>query len=298
MAKKHKQPKGFEPGIYFNMSNEEYHADPALSHSGMVKLLISPLDYWITGPLNPDKEPWRDEKRGTARWFGKMRHELLLERERFWRTYKVIGMTSDDHSAFTWLTREEYRDIKAAIDEIRNVPEASQFFSEGYPEVSIFWRDAATGLMMRCRIDWLRIFGGLDFKQARSLLNNQLGWQIADFGYDLQEVHYTEGLRQIKMALKSGKAKAHGTYDPAWLKAFIDDPDIYFRFFFQRSEPPYIYRILAFDSEILKNAQVRIDDAKAIYQTYIEEFGASRWPAGKCAPEEFSIYHLPKRIFD
>jgi len=49
------------PGVYFGMSNEEYHADPALSVTGIKNLLVSPLDYWMESPLNPEAEPEEEE---------------------------------------------------------------------------------------------------------------------------------------------------------------------------------------------------------------------------------------------
>lgn len=297
MKKKHKQPEGFKPGIYFGMPEAAYHADPALSHSGMVKLLLSELDYWVESPLNPDRETWREAKRGSAMWFGKMSHLLLLERERFWRDFRIIGQTPKD--GVTWLTKDEYREIKAAVDEIKAVPEAAAHFEKGYPEVSIFWRDPATGLMLRARCDYLRTFGAIDYKRARSLQNNQLGWHIADFGYDIQHAHYVEGIRQIKAQLNSGKAIVDGPVAPEWIEEFKRDTDVMFRFFFQRSDSPYIFRIIkGFDEEIASNARQRIDEAKERYRYNIERYGTARWPAGKVEAEEFSIYHLPKRIFD
>jgi hypothetical protein len=34
-------------GIYLNLPEDDYHADPALSASGIKKLLQSPADYWV-----------------------------------------------------------------------------------------------------------------------------------------------------------------------------------------------------------------------------------------------------------
>ncbi len=301
MTKKHKQPEGMKPGIYFNMPNEAYHADPALSHSGMVKLLISELDYWIESPLNPDREEWRKPKRGSAMWYGSMRHMLLLERARFWREFRIVGQTHKH--GFEWLTKEEYREIKRSVDEILAVPDAAIHFEDGFPEVSIFVRCPETGIMLRIRVDWLLKFGAVDYKQARSLLNNQLGWHIADFGYDIQHSLYVYVLRLIKIELRAGRAVIDGLPDTPeakkWMADFIADDDVMFRFFFQRSEPPYIFRIIkGFDEEIASNARVRIDEAKQKYLYNITRYGRERWPAGTCEPEEFSIYHLPKRIFD
>lgn len=45
-----------EPGIYFGMSDEDYHAVPALSFSGIKKLAASPMIFWAA-------TPWLSEKK-------------------------------------------------------------------------------------------------------------------------------------------------------------------------------------------------------------------------------------------
>lgn len=47
-----------QPGIYFGLDEDEYHAAAALSNSGIKNLLTSPMDFWARCPwLNPDFEP-------------------------------------------------------------------------------------------------------------------------------------------------------------------------------------------------------------------------------------------------
>ena len=152
--------------------------------------------------------------------------------------------------------------------------------------------------MLRIRVDWLRTFGGIDYKQARDIQDSPLGWQIKDFGYHLQESLYMEGIREIKLALRAGKAVVDGTVDPEWLKAFIADDDCMFRFFFQRSDPPYIFRVLDFDEEIRAKARARISDAKHAYKAGIEQFGIGKPPGGTGKADQFSIFHLPRSIDD
>ncbi len=45
-----------EPGIYFDMPEDEYHAVPALSNSGIKNLVTSPMDFWARSWMNPDLE--------------------------------------------------------------------------------------------------------------------------------------------------------------------------------------------------------------------------------------------------
>lgn len=80
-----------EPGIYFGMSEDEYHADPALSNSGIGHLLISPLDYWVNSRMNPD---YVDEKTA-AMIAGTAFHRRLLEPARYERLYGILPSIAD-----------------------------------------------------------------------------------------------------------------------------------------------------------------------------------------------------------
>lgn len=73
-----------KPGVYYDMPREEYHADYSLSSSGIRNLLVSPLDYWVNSPLNPDYE----EEKTDAKDFGTAFHSRILEgREKFDAAY-------------------------------------------------------------------------------------------------------------------------------------------------------------------------------------------------------------------
>lgn len=74
------------PGIYLGLSEEEYHADPSFSASGIKNITVSPLDYWVNSHMNPDRE----DKDTPAKLLGKAYHKLVLEgREAFESCYAV-----------------------------------------------------------------------------------------------------------------------------------------------------------------------------------------------------------------
>ena len=94
-----------EPGIYFEMDEETYHAAEGLSCSGIKHLTVSKLNYWHKN-LNPNYEPEDDKG---ARRFGKATHCKALEPERFDRKFvmKIFPedypgalVTADDMKAF------------------------------------------------------------------------------------------------------------------------------------------------------------------------------------------------------
>ena len=80
------------PGIWFGLPEEEYHADPALSSSGIRNLLISPLDYWASSRLNPDYVDEKTEAMITGTAF----HRRLLEPVRFADMY-ACKPSKDDY---------------------------------------------------------------------------------------------------------------------------------------------------------------------------------------------------------
>lgn len=82
MTQRHEE---FEPGIYFDLPEAQYHAAAGLSCSGMKQLAVSPLNYWHHN-LNPEREP---RKETAALRFGKAAHCLGLEPERFASRYAL-----------------------------------------------------------------------------------------------------------------------------------------------------------------------------------------------------------------
>jgi len=83
-----KQPEGLAPGIYLKLPDEVYFADPAISYSGGVKLLLeSAASYWLNSPWNPDRDPGKVETDRLAK--GKVFHCLLLEPDQFFKRYFI-----------------------------------------------------------------------------------------------------------------------------------------------------------------------------------------------------------------
>lgn len=94
-----------QPGIYFGMSDEDYHAIPALSCSGIKALAASPMFFWVRSWLNPEKEEQEDKEHQTL---GKAYHCRILE-----------GSAAFDHRYCVGLDRKEYPDCLESTDEIK-----------------------------------------------------------------------------------------------------------------------------------------------------------------------------------
>jgi len=300
--KKHKQPDGFAPGIYFNMPDDVYHADKALSHSGITNILVSLMDYWEASPLNP----YREFKRSDALKFGTRCHMMLLEEKKFMQTYNVASKGWDKDKET--IASSEFQLIKESTRILRADPDTNEYFLHGFPEVSIFFICPITGIRLRIRIDWLRTFGAVDLKRVKSIQTKKIGYDAAQYGWDIQQYLYTYGILQAKEGLRSGKMKAWDATnpkaivpwkaDPVWLKAFTEDKDALFRLVVQRSVRPYIYRIWWFDEHIIANAQRLTEDGILKYKNAIEQYGETGWPYGSGRAEKFSIDNMPMRNFN
>ena len=294
------QPKGIAEGIYFNLPNDDYHNDPALSHSGMTKLLVSWPDYWVSSCLNPLRKKW---KTTPAMEFGQRSGMLLLQPKVFHETYNTYGKSRSDAKG-AWLSSVEWNELNESVEGIMEVEIARQHFVDGYPEVSIFWRDPETGIMLRARVDYLRTFGCIDFKRIKEVNNNEIGRAVKNQGLDIQNFHYLEAVKAARRMLKrmtpeqlTAMAKAQKVKED-WLIAFRDDTDLLFRFLFQRSTSPYIWEFRELESEVLLEGAHAVYAALKRYKSGLERFGIGKPPLGHHTVRTISQYHVPRRDYD
>lgn len=298
--RKNKQPPGFAEGIYFKMDKDAYHADPALSHSGMTDVLVSWPDYWISSPLNPK----RKKKEPTdAMIFGDRCHQFLLEGNDFFKRYSVRGMQYDPKKSV--LSSVEFQKIKDSIEAITGISGMKEHFAVGAPEVSIFWRDPASGIMLRARHDYLYTFGSLDYKRIKALDDYTIGRAVRDQGLDIQDALYRESIRQIRRKLRAGKAvvqdlpaKIGQHSGEEWLNAFMNEKAVMYRFLFQRSVAPYIWEFRELEKEALDDGQNDVLLAIDRYCHNLQKYGTEPPPLGKKEVKTISRYHIPRRNYD
>lgn len=290
---KHTQPVGLVAGIYFGLAEETYHSDPALSHSGMTDLLVSYPDYWESSCYNPKREQYSPTD---AMVFGKRCHMFLLEEDRFHNHFAHYGMRADPRQ-HVFLSKNEYDKIKGSVEKIRSVREAALHFQNGYPEVTIVWKHGS-GIMLRCRIDYLHTFGAIDYKRIKGVDNYTIGRAIRDQGLDIQCALYTQGISEARRMLRTGKGVVLGEHDPAWLEAFKKDKDLMFRFLFQRSTPPYIWKFVSLDPDVMDEGNRAIQSAIDVFKANFSIYGSAEPPAGKADVEEITQFHVPRRFYD
>jgi hypothetical protein len=101
-----------KPGIYFNMSEEEYHSDESISKSGLTKLLDSPEDFWYYSHMNPEA-PERESKDCLDK--GTLWHTRILQPEIFDDKYISCFAPKDITSLKTVKDMQEFLSV-AGID--------------------------------------------------------------------------------------------------------------------------------------------------------------------------------------
>lgn len=206
----------FEPGVYANLTMDQYHGQltpsPSISSSGL-RLLDgkSPAHWWAQSYLNPD----RPEKSSPALSFGSAAHALVLGDEVFsarhvvepwegtrskncpgWKTVEKREWIADQQAAGKVVIRqEELARIEQMAEVMRRYPLVQQGIFSGEVERSMVWQDAETGVWLKARPDVLPASGFVvDYKTAVSAHPVDLQKASADHGYHVQLALVREGM--------------------------------------------------------------------------------------------------------
>lgn len=193
-----------EPGIYFDISNEDYHAGDGVSKSQLDMLAKSPaLLQWV-------KAAPEDEEKKSALDMGTALHCLLLEPKEFSKRFIIApafnrrtNQGKADEEAFlkevadsgaTVMTAEEGRKLQLMRESAMAHPVARWLLeSHGHCEVSMYWNDTETGELCRIRPDkWLpdhRII--IDVKKVADM--DRFARHVDEFRYHVQDAMYREG---------------------------------------------------------------------------------------------------------
>lgn len=269
-------------GIYFNMSNEDYHNDKSLSNSGMGNLLYTPKfgittptpkKYWWSSPFNKDREPLDTHALKT----GRALHTLLLEPHKFHDEFKIkAGVKNTSKEGY--IGEGAYNEIKKAVEAVKLEKNIWPLFQSGYPEVSIFWIDEETGVPCRARMDYLGLYIAADLKSTTNAYD--LGYSIADFGYYRQAGLYLHGIQKIKELIAQNKAVVADCPDADWLDNFLSTIHDKFVFAFQEKTAPFTTRGEALCEQTVALGLERARHSMEVFKQNYEQYGESMWPTG------------------
>ena len=231
-----------EPGIYKNISHEDYHNKiDAVSNSYLGRLDRVPAAAKI-----PQEET-------DTFAFGRAFHVYLLEGDQeFYKGFSVCetiptkpNKRSTDKTIGTyqaWLESlngktpvsiDDYNELVKMRTSAFNHPFASKLLSEGVPETTLIWQDEETGLMCKARPDHTPDGNKgvlLDLKSTKNASEYAFRSDCVKYGYAREAGIYTEGFARLTAA---------------------NYKDLIFAFIAVEKDPPYRVEVYTLDVDFL-----------------------------------------------
>lgn len=280
-----------EPGVYLNLAPEVYHADTAVSASGIKKLLQSPFKYWWGSGLNPKRPA---EEHTTAKTLGSAYHALILEPEEFAKRFTVKPGVKSSGVRDT-IGQGDFEMIQAMSDVVYQSEKRAELLSGGFAEVSVFWRDPATGVMCKVRYDWLAPLWSVDLKSLADNSTRALRYEIPRMGFDITAALYSEGAMQMKAMVEAGYELPEPMQGP-WRERFLAMESHIFIFMIQEKEEPYIVRTMSATQPIIDVGMDKVRAGLTIYQNNAKQYGDAPWETGYGELEDLCIEDLSESI--
>ncbi|EAY7437283.1 PD-(D/E)XK nuclease-like domain-containing protein [Salmonella enterica] len=199
-------PDDIQPGIYYDIPNEAYHAGPGVSKSQLDDIADTPAIYLWRKNAPVDTEKTKSLDTGTAF------HCRVLEPDEFSKRFIIApefnrrtSAGKEEEKTFleecartgrTVLTAEEGRKIELMYQSVMALPLGQWLVeSAGYAESSVYWEDPETGILCRCRPDkiipefhWI-----MDVKTTADIQRFRTAYY--DYRYHVQDAFYSDGYR-------------------------------------------------------------------------------------------------------
>ncbi|ECD7244780.1 PD-(D/E)XK nuclease-like domain-containing protein [Salmonella enterica] len=198
-------PDDIQPGIYFDIANEAYHAGPGVSKSQLDDIAVCPAFYQWRKAAPVDTEKTKALDMGTAL------HCRLLEPDEFKNRFIIAPEFNrrttagkEEEKAFiesctstgkTVMTAEEGRRLDFMFDSTMAHPFARMLLEhEGVSEASHYWIDEETGELCRIRPDkrLVNLPVILDVKKVGDMA--RFSRHVEEFRYHVQDAMYREGV--------------------------------------------------------------------------------------------------------
>lgn len=188
-------------GVIDGENIDDYHAGPGLSSSGLKHFKKTPLHYFITRG--------RRLKETDAQRLGTIGHMALLERERFEQIVVPVAGNRNKNSVKEVIAAleaqgkyvcqpKEYEFASKIAKKISTDDDLKKALTGGKAEQSIRWRDPETGVLLKCRPDYLHPNGVvIDIKTFEDLSPENLDSQIGRMKYHWQAHMYLMGVNQV-----------------------------------------------------------------------------------------------------
>jgi hypothetical protein len=259
-----------QEGIYPNVPESVYHADPAPEpslSSSIARMIVhrSPLHAWTAHPrLNPE---WRPRTPRDAMDDGSALHKLILREGPDIVEIDAEDRRKNDTKAAIAAAREAghipilrprlaelHRCAEAVLDQSRSHPDLAGLFGPGHAEATMIWQEGAA--WCRARVDWLPEATGLPAIDLKStgMSAAPAEWErrlITE--YAIQCAFYERGLTKLRPS--AGR-----------------DPMVFLVF---EQEEPYAISTIAPAPSLLELAMADVEEAIARWQ---ECLATGEWP--------------------
>jgi len=218
-----------EPGFYDDLPEADYHADrTSLSQSGAKLLLKSPalFRYEQEHPRTSDAFDFGSAAHAVA--LGQSLDSVYVAPFDDWLKRKgPVGgcaYTTDEkriaqEDGLAPLLPEQWLKVCDMAEVLAEHDLAMQLLTGGHSEVSAYAVDDATGVMRRCRFDYLHDDLGVDYKTSFTSDPREFGRSAANFGYHQQDAWYRDVAYDLGYPLRG------------------------FLFVVQMKEPPYLVSV-------------------------------------------------------
>jgi len=248
-------------GVYADISNTDYHKDPALGSTSLKTLATRTPAHYLYDRAHP--------KQSAAFDLGTVAHSLILEGDES----GVVVIDVADKRGAKWtayadkaryegkipLLTKEMAQVTAMRDSVMAHPLARDYFTGHRAEESVFWEEG--GLHLKCRPDAWQPGALVDLKTTVSADPREFGKTAYNFGYHQSAAHYQDGVRTV-----AGET-------------------LPFIFVLVEKTAPYLVSIVELDEVALDYGRQMNDRAKRVYRECVE---TGRWP-GYPATEPVSL---------
>lgn len=209
-----------EPGAYLNVPMDFYHGQPtdgpSISSSGLRTIFTQSLKhYWNTSSLNPLRDAFVDTE---FTILGRAAHHLMLGESDFDRFFALRPELAPDGRAWhganltckAWMAERELERrtvvTPAQMEQVRGMsaalaaePIVQGGILNGHVEVSLFWKDAETGIWLKSRPDVVPNESGdtSDLKCVSDVSDDGISKALGDRGYHQQGALIGEAFREV-----------------------------------------------------------------------------------------------------
>lgn len=249
------------PGFHSDLDEQTYHAHRgSLSHSGAKVILKAPalFRYQQDHPVHRDVFDF-----GTAAHalvLGKGMDKVYVAPYDDWTKRKGpeggVKYTTDEKriaqdDGLSPILPEQWLTVCDMADELSRHRKAMELLSDGEAEVSAFVPDEATGVLRRCRYDWLRDDIVPDYKTTVCSEPRDFVRSAAKFGYHSQHAWYLDVLRDLGRTARG------------------------FVFIAQEKTPPYLVTVIELPADLVDVGRER---NRAALQRFRDCTESGLWP--------------------